>query len=116
MEQKAEELYEDGWCTSQTTVFSPGPCGFKVDRNRLSSRNNRFQRQFLNQRTQCRQTIMENYNKQSNMVQVSKGTSAIVDVQGQHELKANIDMVRRALEAHPLMIAIDITLCLTCLL
>ena len=40
MEQKAEELYEDGWCTFQTTVVSPGLYGFKVDRNRLISKNN----------------------------------------------------------------------------
>ena len=32
MEQKAEELYEDGHCTPQTTVFSTrtGVYGFKV--------------------------------------------------------------------------------------
>ena len=30
MEQKAEEMYEDGWGTSQTTVFSVDECGEMV--------------------------------------------------------------------------------------
>ena len=30
MEQKAEELYEDGWCTFQTTFFSEDKWVFMV--------------------------------------------------------------------------------------
>ena len=65
MEQKAK-LYENSWCTSLTTVFSrwTGVYGFKVYRNwNVLETITRFQRQFSNQRTPCRQTIMDNYNK-----------------------------------------------------
>ena len=63
-----------------------------------------WQRHFPNKRTWCRQTIMDNnYNKDSkyglslNRNVCNSGRSRTAQTQ------ANIDMVRRALEAHPLL-------------
>ena len=59
-----------------------------------------FQRQFPNQRTLCRQTMMDNYNK---YVQYGLSLNRIVGNSGRPRIariRTNIDMVRRALEAH----------------
>ena len=67
MEQKAEELYEDGCCTSKTTFPSRWMCIFMVlkctETGNVLETIKRFQRQFPNQRTPSIQTIMDNYNK-----------------------------------------------------
>ena len=66
MDQKAEELYEDGWGTSQTTFLSrwTGIYGLKfTETGYVLGTIRRFQRHFPNQRTPCRQTIVDNYNK-----------------------------------------------------
>ena len=65
MEQKAEELYEDhkdAWCSSQTTI-SVDERVFMVlkhtETGNILETVRRFQRQFPNQRTPCRQTMMD---------------------------------------------------------
>ena len=65
----------------------------------------RFERQFPNLRTPCRQTIMDNYNK---YVQYGISLNKNVGKSGRprtSRTRGNVDMVRRALEAHPLMTA-----------
>ena len=62
----------------------------------------RFQKQFSNQRTPCRQTRMDNYNK---YVQYGLNLNRKVGNSGRPRTartQANIDMVRKSLEAHPL--------------
>ena len=62
----------------------------------------RFQKQFLNQRTMCRQTIMDNYNK---YVQNGLSLNRKVGNSGcprTAQTQANIEMVRGALEVQPL--------------
>ena len=61
LEPKAEELYEDGLCTSQTTVFSRWMYenGFKVytETGNVLETIRRFQRQFLNRNVHyCRRS------------------------------------------------------------
>ena len=68
----------------------------------------RFQRHFPNKRTWCRQTIMDNYNKYSkNGLSLNRNVgNPGVGNSGRSrtaQTQANIDMVRRALEAHPLL-------------
>ena len=63
----------------------------------------RFQRQFSNQRTPCRQAMVDNYNK---CVQYGLSLNRNVGNSGRPRTartQANINMVRRALEAHPLI-------------
>ena len=58
----------------------------------------RFQRQFPNQRTPCRQTMMDNYNK---YVQYGLSLNRIVGDSGRPRIaRIQANMVRRALEAH----------------
>ena len=67
MEQKAEELYEGGWCASKATVFSrwTGVSGFKVYRNETANVREiirRFQRQFPNRNFHYRRRACSNIN------------------------------------------------------
>ena len=66
-EQKAEELYEYGWCTSQTFFILEDERMFMVfmytRTGNVLEIIRRFHRHFPNQRTRCRQTNMDNYNK-----------------------------------------------------
>ena len=91
-------VYVDGWCTSQTTVFSrwTGITYFKVYRNivlnnQIDVLKDSFKISMI--RWLCRQTLMDKYFW---MVYVWSRTSAIKVVIRQHELKQS------ALEAHSL--------------
>ena len=61
----------------------------------------RFQRHFSNQMTLCRQTIMDNYNKYFQYVLSLNRNVGNSGRSRTAQTQANIDMVRRALEAHP---------------